>query len=42
MNGLPGADFFAFESLLSPKERAKLAELREFLAAEIAPHASEW
>jgi glutaryl-CoA dehydrogenase len=42
VNGLPGADFFAFESLLSPKERAKLAELREFLAAEIAPHASEW
>ena len=42
MKGLPTADFFAFESLLNPKERAKLAELREFLAAEIAPHASDW
>ena len=42
MNGLPGADFFAFESLLSPNEQAKLAELREFLAAEIAPHAADW
>ncbi|MDE8669336.1 acyl-CoA dehydrogenase family protein [Pseudarthrobacter sp. H3Y2-7] len=42
MNGLPGADLFAFESLLSPNEQAKLAELREFLAAEIAPHAADW
>ncbi|MDR6414192.1 acyl-CoA dehydrogenase family protein [Pseudarthrobacter sulfonivorans] len=42
MNGLPTADFFDFESLLSSKERAKLAELREFLAAEIAPYASDW
>ncbi|MCU1434383.1 MAG: acyl-CoA dehydrogenase [Pseudarthrobacter sp.] len=42
MNGLPTADFFAFESLLSSKERAKLAGLREFLAAEIAPYASDW
>jgi glutaryl-CoA dehydrogenase len=42
VNGLPGADFFAFESLLSPNEQAKLAELREFLAAEIAPHAADW
>ncbi len=42
MNGLPTADFFAFESLLSSKEQAKLAELREFLAAEIAPYASDW
>jgi glutaryl-CoA dehydrogenase len=42
VNGLPTADFFAFESLLSSKERAKLAELREFLAAEIAPYASDW
>ncbi|MHA7297032.1 acyl-CoA dehydrogenase family protein [Pseudarthrobacter sp. MDT3-1] len=39
---LPTADFFAFESLLSSKERAKLAELREFLATEIAPYASDW
>ncbi|GAC1511584.1 MAG: acyl-CoA dehydrogenase family protein [Pseudarthrobacter sp.] len=28
--------------LLNPKERAKLAELREFLATEIAPYASDW
>jgi glutaryl-CoA dehydrogenase len=42
VNGLPGADFFAFESLLSPNEQAKLAGLREFLAAEIAPHAADW
>ncbi|MCU1519305.1 MAG: acyl-CoA dehydrogenase domain protein [Pseudarthrobacter sp.] len=40
--GLPAADFFDFESLLSPAERSKLAELRDFLAAEIAPYASEW
>jgi glutaryl-CoA dehydrogenase len=39
---LPDADFFAFESMLSAKERIKLAELRDFLATEIAPYASEW
>jgi glutaryl-CoA dehydrogenase len=39
---LPDADFFAVESLLNQAERDKLAELREFLAAEIAPHAGEW
>ena len=39
---LPAADFFAFEALLSPRERDKLAELREFLASEIAPQASDW
>ena len=39
---LPAADFFHFESLLAPQERRKLAELREFLAAEIAPHATDW
>jgi glutaryl-CoA dehydrogenase len=39
---LPTADFFAFESFLNSKERAKLAELREFLATEIAPYASDW
>lgn len=39
---LPTADFFGFESLLSDPERRKLAELREFLAAEIAPFATEW
>jgi glutaryl-CoA dehydrogenase len=39
---LPAADFFQFESLLAPQERRKLAELRDFLAAEIAPHATDW
>ncbi|MDQ0635496.1 glutaryl-CoA dehydrogenase [Arthrobacter pascens] len=39
---LPAADFFAFEAQLSPRERDKLAELRDFLASEIAPHASDW
>ncbi|MBT2247307.1 acyl-CoA dehydrogenase family protein [Arthrobacter sp. BHU FT2] len=39
---LPSADFFAVESLLSDTERNKLAELRDFLAAEIAPHAGDW
>ncbi|MFC9334915.1 acyl-CoA dehydrogenase family protein [Arthrobacter sp. NPDC057009] len=39
---LPTADFFAYESLLSASEQRKLNELREFLAAEIAPHAGEW
>jgi glutaryl-CoA dehydrogenase len=42
VNGLPTADFFAFESLLNPKDQAKLAELRAFLATEIAPYASDW
>ncbi|VXC37159.1 Glutaryl-CoA dehydrogenase [Arthrobacter sp. 9AX] len=39
---LPDADFFAVESLLNQAERDKLAELREFLAAEIAPYAADW
>ncbi|MDJ0320524.1 acyl-CoA dehydrogenase family protein [Pseudarthrobacter sp. PS3-L1] len=39
---LPTADFFDVESLLSAGERQKLADLREFLAKEIAPHAGEW
>ncbi|SLK09861.1 acyl-CoA dehydrogenase family protein [Arthrobacter sp. P2b] len=39
---LPTADFFAYESLLSQPERDKLAELRAFLATEIAPYAGEW
>ena len=42
MDSLPTADFFGFESLLSERERRKLQELREFLAAEIAPFATEW
>ena len=40
--GLPTADFFEFEALLNGVERAKLAELREFLAREVAPYAGEW
>ena len=39
---LPTADFFHYESLLSPEERRKLVELRDFLATEIAPYASDW
>jgi glutaryl-CoA dehydrogenase len=42
LKDLPAADFFAFESMLSPKEQAKLAELRSFLATEIAPYATDW
>ena len=40
--GLPTADFFDYEALLSTAERAKLAQLREFLAAEVAPFATGW
>ncbi len=36
------ADFFGFESMLSGREQRKLEQLRAFLAAEIAPHATEW
>jgi glutaryl-CoA dehydrogenase len=39
---LPSADFFAVESMLNQVERDKLAELRAFLATEIAPYAGEW
>ena len=39
---LPAADFFDVESLLSQPERNKLAELRAFLAAEVAPYAVDW
>ncbi|WP_461173873.1 acyl-CoA dehydrogenase family protein [Arthrobacter sp. Z1-9] len=42
MSGLPSADFFDVESLLNQAEREKLAELREFLATEIAPFAGDW
>jgi len=42
VDALPTADFFGFESLLSEQEQRKLGELREFLAAEIAPYATEW
>ena len=39
---LPDADFYAFEALLSDREQEKLAELREFLKTEVAPHAGQW
>ena len=39
---LPAADFFAVESMLGQNERNKLAELRDFLAAEVAPYAADW
>ncbi|BCW69566.1 glutaryl-CoA dehydrogenase [Arthrobacter sp. NicSoilB8] len=39
---LPTADFFDYESLLSSAEQAKLTQLREFLAAEVAPYACDW
>lgn len=42
MSTLPAADFYDFESLLSATEQAKLAQLRTFLAAEVAPHATTW
>lgn len=42
LESLPTADFFQFESLLSASEQAKLNELREFLAEEIAPYATQW
>ncbi|WP_427005023.1 acyl-CoA dehydrogenase family protein [Pseudarthrobacter sp. H2] len=40
--GLPAADFFDFESLLGAAEREKLADLRRFLAREVAPYAGDW
>ncbi|WP_445156113.1 acyl-CoA dehydrogenase family protein [Arthrobacter sp. Hor0625] len=40
--GLPTADFYGFEALLSAAEQAKLAELRDFLAREVAPYATQW
>jgi len=42
VDSLPTADFFGFESLLSGPEQRKLGELRAFLAAEIAPFATDW
>ena len=40
--GLPDADFLAVEAQLPPRERIKLAEVREFLDREVLPHASGW
>ncbi|MBX7444125.1 MULTISPECIES: acyl-CoA dehydrogenase family protein [unclassified Arthrobacter] len=42
LSQLPSADLFAVESLLNDTERRKLAQLRDFLAAEIAPFAGDW
>jgi len=42
MPQLPAPDFFAVESMLGQDERNKLAELRDFLAAEVAPYAGDW
>ncbi len=42
MMELPAADFYDFESLLTDVEAAKLGRLRAFLAAEVAPHATNW
>jgi len=42
LSQLPAADFFEVESMLGQAERNKLAELRDFLAAEVAPYAGDW
>lgn len=44
INNLPYADgdFFAFEQLLSEKERDRLAEIRNFLAREVKPIAVDY
>ena len=39
---LPTADLLGFESLLSTHEREKLQDVRDFLAKEVVPRASEW
>ncbi|MEG9247562.1 acyl-CoA dehydrogenase family protein [Arthrobacter sp. Soc17.1.1.1] len=44
VNNLPYADgdFYAFEELLSDKERSRLEELRSWLTREVRPNAVEW
>ncbi|TYC99058.1 acyl-CoA dehydrogenase [Arthrobacter echini] len=44
VDNLPYADgdFYAFEELLSDKERARLEEIRAWLAREVRPHAVDW
>ncbi|MGA7204633.1 MAG: acyl-CoA dehydrogenase family protein [Specibacter sp.] len=42
LGDLPAADFYDYESLLTDAEATKLAQLREFLAAEVAPYATDW
>lgn len=39
---LPAADFYDFEALLSDAEKSKLAQLRDFLAADVAAYAVGW
>jgi glutaryl-CoA dehydrogenase len=39
---LPAADYYDVERRLDARERGKLAELRAFLAAEVAPHCVGW
>ncbi|GAB3556022.1 acyl-CoA dehydrogenase family protein [Arthrobacter tumbae] len=41
-SSLPSADFYGFESLLSDAERAKLQDVRDFLAKDVAPYATDW
>lgn len=41
-SGLPSADFYGFESLLSDAEQAKLEDVRDFLAKEVTPYAADW
>ncbi|GAB3543200.1 acyl-CoA dehydrogenase family protein [Arthrobacter tecti] len=41
-SGLPSADFYGFESLLSDAEQAKLQDVRDFLAKEVIPYATDW
>ncbi|MBP3044056.1 acyl-CoA dehydrogenase family protein [Arthrobacter jiangjiafuii] len=44
VDNLPYADgdFYAFEDLLSDKERDRLHEVRAWLKAEVTPHATGW
>ncbi|WP_247829148.1 acyl-CoA dehydrogenase family protein [Arthrobacter antioxidans] len=44
IDNLPYADgdFFAFEELLSDKERSRLQEIRGWLTREVRPHAVDW
>ncbi|WP_028281326.1 acyl-CoA dehydrogenase family protein [Arthrobacter sp. H5] len=41
-SSLPSADFFGFEALLSAAEQAKLQDVRDFLAKDVAPYAADW
>ena len=41
-DGLPTADYYGYEDLLTASERDKLGELRTFLAEEVVPFAHQW